>query len=154
MANQHAVAVGISPAVTISAAVETVVATLTPFSENQSAGAFGGPGLGAPNPNPGPQGVVIDGNFNLLIGTAGTAVVARIRYGSLTGALIAGFPAGGLTVPALGSGTTLSVPVFALDPTLVETNAVYVVTFQVTGGTGTHTVNYGILTAMDATSFE
>lgn len=147
MANQHAVAVGISPAVTVSAAVETVVATMTPFNENQpGGGAQGFQAVGTV----GSQGVVLDANFNLTLGTAGTAVVARIRNGSVTGALVGV----ALTVPALGSGTTLNVTAYALDPTLVQVGVVYVFTLQVTGGTGTHTVNYGVATAQDATSIE
>lgn len=150
MSNQHAVTVtGLS----IPNSSEIVVATMTPFSENQSAGAFGGPGLQGPNPNPGPQGVVFDSNFNILLGTGVTAIVAKIKYGSAAGATIIGFPTAGLTVPVTAS-TLVNITAWGIDTTLVETNAIYVVTLTLTGATSAATVNYGVFTAQDATSFE
>jgi len=146
MPNQHAVSV---TAVAIPSTAEIVIATMTPFSENQPPGAFS-QALSAPSPNPGPQGVVLDANLNMNI-TAGGLVTMRIRYGSLTGAVITGMPAGGLIVTA-PAATAFTASAFALDPTLVEINAVYVLTVTSAGGVGN--VAYGVFTAQDATSFE
>jgi hypothetical protein len=144
MANQHAVSV---TALTIPSTAEIVVATMTPFTENQQASAAG---LGLGTPSAGGQGVVLDGNMNVAPSSAGTITV-RVRYGSLTGALIAGLPAAGL-ITTLAITVAQSVPIFVLDPTLIQAGVVYVFTAQLAAGTAT--VNYGVFTAQDANSFE
>ena len=148
MANQHAVAIPTaSLPFSIPSTAEIVLLTLTPFSENQPPGAFGGPGLQGQNPSPGPQGVVLDGNVNVTA-TTGT-ITLRLRYGSLTGNLVANSVA---EVTSTTTAVAVTAPIFALDTTLVEVNAVYVLTAQLSAGTGS--VNYAMLTAQDATSFE
>lgn len=145
MPNQHAVSLGATP-LAIPSTAEIVVLTMTPFSENQSAGTFQQSQVGA-NPNPGPQGVVLDANMNVT-GTTGTLTL-RLRYGSLTGGLVVGSVA---TVSTIATGIAIYASAFALDTTLVQTNVVYVLTAQLGAGTGT--VNAAVFSAQDATSFE
>lgn len=130
--NLHAVAVS---AVTLTNAVEGVIATLPAFSENQ-AGEFA-------------QGVVLQAGLNVLIGTGGTALVLRIRKTSLTGALVG--VAQTITVTA---ASVVQVGIDELDPTLVQPGVVYVLTGQVTSASANSTVNRCVLAAEDASQFE
>lgn len=120
--------------------------TMSPFSENNPTGAGGGPALTG-IPGVGGQGVVLDGNLNVTASTG--TITLRLRYTSLTGSLVVNSVA---QVVSTTTATAVAAPVFALDTTLVEVNAVYVLTVQLSAGTGT--VNYGLLTAQAATSFE
>src|SRR5882757_2511130 len=115
MANQHAVAV---TAFAIPSAAEIVVMTMSAFSENQT-GGVGGLALPA---GPGGQGVVLDANMNITLGAGVTAVVVKIKYTSAAGAVVVGFPAAGITIPVTAS-TTVQVAGYALDTTLIETQA-------------------------------
>ena len=146
MANQHAVSV---TAFSIPSTAEIVVLTMTPFSENNPVGAGGGPAL-IGIPGIGAQGVVLDANLNITP-SAGATCTIKFRYTGLTGNVVVGFPAGG-TVTTLTTSIANSVAAFALDTTIAEVNAVYVVTVALSSGTGT--VNYGVLTAQAATTFE
>jgi len=146
MSNQHAVS---TTGLAIPSTAEIVVCTLTPFTENNPVGAGGGPAL-AGIPGIGAQGVVLDFNMNITP-SAGATCTIKFRYGSLTGAVIQGFPAGG-TVTTLTTTIANGVAAWALDPTISEVNAVYVVTIAISSGTAT--VNYAVLAAQAATSFE
>lgn len=142
MSNQHAVSV---TALSIPSTAEIVVMTMTPFSENNPVGAGGYALVGVPGV--GGQGVVLDANLNITPSGAPT-VTMRFRYTSLTGSLVVNSIATVTTLAAVAS----TVSAFALDTTLQEANAVYVVTAQIS--TGTATVNYGVFTAQDATTAE
>lgn len=148
MANLHAVGLqsGVLP-LSIPSTAEIVLVTLTAFNENQPAG--GAQGLGAVG-TIGSQGVLLRGYANLAP-SAGMTVTLRLRYGSLTGAVIAGSPAGG-TVSTVATTVASNVGTEILDPTLVQVGVVYVLTAQLS--TGTASVNYALLTAQDATSIE
>jgi len=52
----------------------------------------------------------------------------------------------------VAAATASNVSAFALDPTIQEVNAVYVLTLTSAGGVGS--IAYGVGTAMDATTFE
>jgi len=130
-ANLHAVAV---TTVTLTNAAEGVIATLTPFTEAQ-AGEFA-------------QGVVIQANVNVTIGTSGTAIVLRVRKGSLTGTLV-----GAAQTITAAAGNTVAATIDELDTVLAQ-NVTYVLTGQVTAGAANSTVNRAVLTAEDATAFE
>jgi hypothetical protein len=145
MANQHAVA---GTTIALPNLTETAVLTMTPFNENQP--GSGSQSLQGSFANIGSQGVVLAADLNITP-SAGTLLTLRFRYGSATGAVIAGFPAGG-TVSTLVTSIANNVTAYALDPTLIEPGVVYVLTAVVT--TGTATVNYGVFTALDATSIE
>jgi len=150
MPNQHATTV---TALSIPSTAEMFVFAFAPFSENQAPGAGGGPALGG-IPGIGPLGVILDANLNVTV-TAGGTVQLRWRYGSLTGPLLpstnGGPPAAG-TISTVAAATASNVSAFALDPTIQEVNAVYVLTLTSAGGVGS--IAYGVGTAMDATTFE
>jgi hypothetical protein len=132
MANQHSVA---ASAITVVTTNETILATLGPFNENQV---------------PPAQGIAFDGNINITIGTAGTAVTVRVRQGTtITGALV-----GVAQVQTATAGQTINIPIAELDPTLVQQNAQYIVTVQVTAATGNSTVNRCIFSCLDSVPFE
>lgn len=146
MPNQHAVA--LTAPLAIAGTAEQVVLSLTAFTENQSPS---GSASNAIVGTQGAQGVVLDANMNLVV-TAGGLVTARLRYGSLTGAVVAGFlPSTGQVVTA-GVNLATNVAAWCLDPTLLEVGVVYVLTIASAGGVGT--INSAVLTAMDATAFE
>ena len=148
MANQHAVH---AAAVSIPSTAEIVILTMTPLSENQGGSGAQGPIGSGVTPAPGPQGVVLDANLNVTP-SSGTTITLRFRYSSLTGTQIpTPFPAGGL-VQTLTTSIANVANAFAIDPTFVETNTIYVLTAQLSAGTAT--VNYAWMTAQDATSFE
>jgi len=94
------------------------------------------------------QGVVIQANVNVTIGTSGTAIVLRVRKGSLTGTLV-----GVAQTITAAAGNTVAATVDELDTTLSQT-VTYVLTGQVTAGAANSTVNRAVLTAEDATAFE
>ena len=131
MANLHSVA---ASAVNVPTTTETVIATVGPFNENQALPA---------------QGVNFDGNINITTGTGTTAVVVRVRAGSLTGALV-----GVAQTQVATAGQTINIPISELDPTLVQANAIYVVTVQQTAASANGTVNRVIFACQDATAFE
>lgn len=148
MGNLHCVsnvvAGSVSP-IAIPATTETVVATMTAFNENMPGGS--GPSLGS-TPSLGSQGVYLGGSINLTTAAGVSVATLRVRQGSLTGALV-----GAAQVVAVAASVTgIALDIGELDPTLVQTPAVYVVTIALTGGTGT--VNRVLFTAEDATSFE
>jgi len=149
MPNQHAVSIPLaSLPFSIPSTAEIVILTMTPFSENQPPGAFS-QALAAPSPNPGPQGVVLDANLNVTA-TTGT-ITLRFRYTGLTGGIVVGTPTTGY-ITTTTTAVAVTAPAFGIDPTLVELNAVYVLTAQLSAGTGS--VSYAMMTAQDATSFE
>ena len=132
MANQHAVA---ASAVTIPTTTETVVATLGPFNENQSAPA---------------QGISFDGNINITSGTGTTAITVRVRAGTTTAGTLIGVAQSNVAT----AGQTINLPVAELDPTLVQANAQYVVTVQQTAASANGTVNRVVFACQDAVPFE
>lgn len=132
MANQHSVA---ASAVNVPTTTETIIATIGPFNENQVAPA---------------QGIAFDGNINMTIGTAGTAVTVRVRQGALvTGTLV-----GVAQAQTVTAGNTVNIPIAELDPTLVQVGAQYVVTVQQTAATANGTVNRVVFSCQDAVPFE
>lgn len=141
MANLHAVA---ASAVAVASATETVIATMTAFNENSAVGA-GSQGLAIAGGD-GPQGVYLGGSINITPASA-TTVTVRVRKGSLTGAMV-----GVAQVATVGAAAVTNLDIGELDPSLIQTPAVYVVT--VTTGTGTATVNRVVFTAETANSFE
>jgi hypothetical protein len=120
---------------------------MTAFNENQSTGA-GSQSLGVGGV--GPQGVYLGGSINVTATATGTTLyTVRVRQGSLTGSLV-GVAQALTAVSAAGQITQLDIG--ELDPTLVQTPAIYVVT--VTTNSGAATVNRVVFTAEDANSFE
>lgn len=149
MSNLHATQ---ATAVTIVTTAETVIGTLTPFTENQGL-AQGGAGdlrnLQVAS-SPGAQGVVVSLMGNILVGTGATAVVLRLRANTLTGAIIPTTQTSTVT-----AGSTASIDGTWLDTTLSYPAGIqYVVTAQMTGASGNSTVNLAVVTAEDANSFE
>jgi len=130
-ANVHAVA---ASAVNVPTTTETVIATLTAFNEQQ-AGEFA-------------QGVLIQATVNFLPGTGTTAVVLRIRKGSLTGTLV-----GVAQTTTVTAGAVTGLSCDELDTVLIQ-NVTYVLTAQQTGASANGTVNRVVLTAEDASAFE
>jgi hypothetical protein len=145
MANQHAVSV---TGVSIPSTAEVVIATMTPFNENQP--GAGGQAFQGGFANIGSQGVVLSADLNITP-SAGATLTLRFRYASLTGSVVTGSPAGG-TVNTMITTVANNYTAYVLDPTLVQQGVVYVLTAQI--GSGTATVNYGVVTALDATSIE
>ena len=132
MANQHSVA---ASAVNVPTTTETVIATIGPFNENLPADWS--------------QGIAFDGNINMTIGTAGTAVTTRVRRGGLTGTLI-----GSAQAQTVAAGNTVNIPIAELDPTLIQVGVSYSVTVQQTAATANGTVNRVIFSCQDATAYE
>lgn len=131
MANVHCVA---ASAVNVPTTTETVVVTMTAFTENQPQG----------------QGIQFDGNINMTVGTAGTAVTVRVRRGvDTTGTLI-----GVAQAQTVAAGNTVNIPIAELDTVVVQQNVTYVVTVQQTAATANGTVNRVVFAAQDATAFE
>lgn len=149
MSNLHATQ---ATAVTVVTTAETVIATLTPFTENQGLANAGTGDLRNLQvaSGPGAQGVLLSLIANCLIGTGATAAVLRLRVNTLTGTIIATTQT--LTVVA---GQTVNLDAMWLDAVLSYPNGVqYVVTLQMTGASGNTTVNLAVLTGEDANSFE
>lgn len=140
MGNLHCVAVTGGALTT----AESVVATMTAFNENTPAGS----NLGLATQPGGAQGVYLGGSINLTTAASATLITLRIRQQSLTGALVGVAQA----VAVLASTTGIALDIGELDPTFVQTPAIYVITAQLNAGTAT--VNRAIFTAEEATSFE
>lgn len=95
--------------------------------------------------NPAGQGVLISGIVNILAGTSTTAVVVRIRQGSVTGTLV-----GVATTHTLAAGASANIAFEALDSSALALNtgsagSVWVVTVQQTGGAAAGTVNIAVI---------
>jgi hypothetical protein len=105
-----------------AASAETVIYTTPAIQTGQGDGLVG-----------------ITGTVNLTAGTGTTAVVIRIRQGSLTGPVVGVSP-----VHTLAAGASANISFGATDSTPFTEAAgggVYVVTAQQTGGTGAGTTN-------------
>jgi len=90
------------------------------------------------------QHTVIDGVLNFLAGATGvTAVVVRVRRGSLAGALV-----GVAQTHTLAAAGQASIAFAADDPASANpaVGQVYVVTIQQTGGTAAGSMVYGVAT--------
>lgn len=89
--------------------------------------------------------VIIRATFNLLAGTATTAVVARIRQGATTGGAIVGAAATVTLAAAANGGGALSVedtPNWLAAP---ANGGQYCLTLAQTSGTGNGSINVGDL---------
>lgn len=141
MGNLHCVA---ASAVAIPSTAEIVIATMTAFNENTPAGS----NLGLATQPGGAQGVYLGGSINLTTAASATAITLRVRQQSLTGTLV-----GLAQVIAIAASTTgIALDIGELDPTFVQTPAIYVITAQLNAGSAT--VNRVLFTAEEATSFE
>lgn len=149
MSNLHATQ---ATGVTIVTTAETVIGTLTPFTENQG---LAGAGTGDLRnlqvaSGPGAQGVLVSAAINILIGTSATALVLRLRANTLTGAIIPTTQT--LTVVA---AQTITADACWLDTVLSYPQGIqYVLTAQLTAASANSTVNLAVFTAEDANSFE
>jgi len=145
MPNLHVVS---NQAVTIAlTTTEQIIATMTPFDERYSQG---GPDFGQGGQSTvGAQGVYLGGSINVAVtGAAGTATVRIYR-----GLVISGPNQVGISqVTNWGAVGTIALDIGELDTTLIQLPAQYIVTIQLSAGTGT--VNRVIFTAEGATAFE
>ena len=92
------------------------------------------------------QATVIDGFLNFTAGAGTTAVVVRVRRGSLAGAQVGPNLTHTLAAAAIGS-VAVAVNDTPLQATPPNEGQVYVVTIQQTGGTGAGSTNYAVFTA-------
>lgn len=114
-------------AVNVPTTTETVVQTLTVPSNNGPGAVF-----------------TLVGRVNHTAGTTTTAVVLRIRRGSLTGTVI-----GATETDTLAAAALASIPISADETQAAEiANAVYVLTIQQTGATANGTTNVAHLEAL------
>jgi hypothetical protein len=139
VANLHAVA---ASAVAVVNATETIIASMTPFGEYESIGG----GDFTINPVV-PQGILLEGTVNITVGTSGVAVVLRVRNGGLTGALV-----GVAQTTTVVAASLYTISIVELDPTLIQAQALYVLTAQVTSGAANSTANRVVFAAQAATS--
>lgn len=88
--------------------------------------------------------VVIDGFLNFTAGAGTTAIIVRIRRGSLTGTLVG---VAQTHVMAAGSVASIAFAADDLPPSNPPVGGSYAITVQQTGGTGAGTANYLVATA-------
>lgn len=139
----HAVAVA-GPQTVVTTA-ETIVATLTPVWENQTANSGGD--LGGSAPSLGGQGIWLDGNICVsTVGAAATVATVRVRVGSVTGTIV------GTLTQNVTAAQAANIPIAGLDPTLIESGTVYVVTIAFTSATGNSTIGQVTASAEAANS--
>jgi hypothetical protein len=115
---------------------ETIVATVTPALTINA---------------PGGEGLSISGFINVLTGTGTTAVVTRVRKGSLvTDTLI-----DVAQTHTIGAAVSASIPFGALDGAGASATAQnYVVTMQQTAASANGTVNYVLVNAQSGNAVE
>jgi hypothetical protein len=99
----------------------------------------------APVSTPGPGATIsIIGHINETPGTSGTAVVVRVRRGTLTGTVV-----GTAETDTLAAGNSESIAFNFTDSGIDVDGLVYVVTVSVTGaGANAGTVNFASITAI------
>ena len=132
MANVHAVHT--TGATTVTTTTETVGATIGPFNIN----------------DPGGQGILLEGILSITAGTGTTSVTCRLRQGTgITGTVV-----GNAVSQTVTAGNTYLLSPMALDTTLSATNQQYVITVQQTGATANGTINYAVLSSVDAVAAE
>jgi hypothetical protein len=134
MSNLH-VNEGVGP-ITLVTTAETIVATVTPALTSNA---------------PGGEGLSISGFINLLTGTGTTAVVIRVRKGSLVTDTVVDVA----QTHTVGAAVSASIPFGALDgaaTTLTAQN--YVVTVQQTAASANGTVNYALVNTQSGNAVE
>lgn len=88
--------------------------------------------------------ITITGHVNETPGTGGTAVVVRVRRGTLTGTVV-----GVAETDTLAAGNSESIAIDCVDSGIDVDGMVYVVTVQVTGaGANAGTVNFASITVI------
>lgn len=119
----NASGVQVLTATTLVTTAETIAATSSAVAESEAGAAA--------------QGVKVSGVLNVTAGTGTTAVTVRVRAGTtLSGALI-----GNAVVHTLAAAALANIPFEAIDPTLIQAGAQYVVTVQQTAATANGSVN-------------
>jgi hypothetical protein len=92
--------------------------------------------------NPGGQGNLVSGVLNITTGLGTTALIIRVRSGTLVTSPIVGV----LETDTVGASVGINLPYEFIDAAGVNaTNQQYTVTLQQTGGTGAGNVAYGTL---------